>query len=87
MIGGYLYSELDAELDARLLDRVCSSCARIQVWDSGYLFHDEASGEEQTPAAEPGDTEAQPVASSQPLNNAVSSSNPSSRPTRLVQRE
>ncbi|MDH3676241.1 MAG: HDIG domain-containing protein, partial [Anaerolineae bacterium] len=48
---------------------------------------EETSGEEQTQAAEPGDTESQPVASSQPLNNAVSSSNPSSRPTRLVQRE
>jgi asparagine synthase (glutamine-hydrolysing) len=44
MIGGYLYSELDAALDARLRDRLGDSCARIEVGDRGYLFHDQAAG-------------------------------------------
>jgi asparagine synthase (glutamine-hydrolysing) len=45
MIGGYLYSELDGALDARLKDRLGDACARIEVWDRGYLFHDHVAGE------------------------------------------
>ncbi|MHC4551103.1 MAG: asparagine synthase-related protein [Planctomycetota bacterium] len=41
MIGGYVYREIDAALEARLRGRLDGSHTRIPVWDRGCLFHDE----------------------------------------------
>jgi asparagine synthase (glutamine-hydrolysing) len=48
MIGGYIYREFDPDLDARLRSRLDASWTVIDVWNDGYLFHDEPFGGDST---------------------------------------
>ena len=48
MIGGYIYSKLDMTIEGRLQKEIGSMFEKIQVWDNGYLFHDNPFGNGQT---------------------------------------
>ena len=39
MIGGYLHSEIDPDLDARLRAGLDDSHTLLEAWDHGFLFH------------------------------------------------
>ena len=42
MIGGYLYSRLDEEVDTRLRAILEDSFNRVEVWENGYFFYDDS---------------------------------------------
>lgn len=46
MIGGYLYRNPDADLESRLSQVLGDASARIDVWNNGYLFHNEPFADE-----------------------------------------
>ncbi|MBZ5498242.1 MAG: asparagine synthase [Acidobacteriia bacterium] len=48
MIGGYIYSHCDRDMEGRLAHKLGPSQKRIQAWDNGYLFYDEPFRSEQT---------------------------------------
>lgn len=48
MIGGYLYNELDGEIEGSLHDKFGNSFTKIKVWDNGYLFYDNSFQDNQT---------------------------------------
>ena len=40
MIGGYLYSNLDENIESHLRNKLGNSYNKIKIWDNGYLFYD-----------------------------------------------
>jgi asparagine synthase (glutamine-hydrolysing) len=55
MIGGYIYREIDPDLDARLRGQLDAAWTVIDVSGDGYLFHDEPFGGQSTSHLESGE--------------------------------